>query len=97
MLTKIAAVEPLSSEAILPHGPLMSGPAHTAASWPSAFSTKRQPLPLVRVVPSLLGVLPTMIQPLFSIVIAVVKPTPPGHPARPRGNLAKRLVFPVAG
>ena len=57
----------------------MSGPAQVATSWPLASSTSRQPSPLVRVVPSVLGVLPTITQPLFSIVIAVVRPTPPGH------------------
>ena len=49
----------------------------------------RQPAPLVLVVPSALGALPTMTHPVFSMVIAVVRPTPPGHPreiARQRGE-----------
>ena len=79
MLTNSVAVVPLSTTAMLPQGPLMSGPAQVSTSWPLASSTSRQPLPLVRVVPSLLGVLPTITQPLFSMVIAVVSPTPPGH------------------
>src|SRR6516164_6600080 len=78
MLTKRVAVEPWSTTAIFPHGPSMFGPAHAVASRPLASSTSRQPLLLVRVVPSLLGVLPTMTQPALSIVIAVVSPTPPG-------------------
>src|SRR2546426_92258 len=35
----------------------------------------------------------TMTQPLFSIVIAVVKPMPPGHCARCWGNFANSVVF----
>src|ERR1700728_279983 len=97
MLTNSVALDPRSITAILPHGPLMLGPVHTVASWPLASSTIRQPAPLVAVVPSVLGVLPTMTQPLLSIVIAVVRPTPPGHCARFCGNLAKVKVFFVDG
>ena len=90
MLTNSVAVEPLSITAMLPHGPLMFGPAQTSASWPLASSTSRQPSPLVRVVPSVLGVLPTITQPLFSMVIAVVRPTPPGHCGKILRQLGER-------
>ena len=63
MLIKRVALVPLSIVAMFPQGPLMFGPVQTAASWPFGSSTKRQPCPLVRVVPSWLGVLPTMTQP----------------------------------
>src|SRR5271170_5863768 len=97
MLTNSVAVEPRSITAILPQGSLMLGPVQTVASWPLLSNTIRQPGPLVPVVPSLLGVLPTMIQPLFSIVIAVVRPTPPGHCGNCLGNLAIIVVFLVVG
>ena len=45
---------------------------------------------MVLVVPSVLGVLPTITQPLFSMVIAVVRPTPPGHCARFCGTLGEQ-------
>ena len=38
-----------------------------------------------------------MTQPLFSMVIAVVRPTPPGHCGRCRGSLANSVVFVVDG
>ena len=97
MLTKIEAVVPLSLTAMLPQGPLMSGPDQTSTSLPLGSSTIRQPSPLVRVVPSSLGVLPTITQPDFSIVIAVVRPTPPGQRGSWRGNAANSFIFFVAG
>jgi hypothetical protein len=48
-------------------------------------------------VPSLLGVLPTMTQPLLSTVIAVDRPTPPGHSFRSCGTLANSDSFSVVG
>ena len=92
MLTNSVAVAPLSMTAMLPQGPLMFGPDQTVASWPLASNTSRQPAPLVAVVPSVLGVLPTITQPLFSIVIAVVRPMPPGHCGRFCGSLANSVV-----
>ena len=84
--------------AILPQGPLILGPVHTVAGLPLLSKTIRQPGPLVVVVPSLLGVLPTITQPLLSIVIAVASsPTPPGHCARSCGSFAKVKVFRVDG
>ena len=97
MLMNSVALVPLSMTAMLPHGPLMSGPAQVSTSCPFGSSTSRQPLPRVRVVPSLLGVLPTITQPVFSIVIAVVSPTPPGHCGRWRGSLANSVVCLVVG
>ncbi len=82
---------------MLPHGPLMFGSAQVATSWPFASNTTRQPAPLVRVVPSLLGVLPTITKPLFSIVMAVVRPMPPGHCGRFCGSFANSAVAFVAG
>src|ERR1700722_4226802 len=97
MLMNSVTLPPLSTVAMLPHGSLMSGPDHTAESLPLASNTSRQPSPLVVVVPSLLGVLPTMIQPVFNMVIAVVIPTPPGHCARVRGTCANNVVRFVVG
>jgi len=51
----------------------------------------------VRVVPSVLFVLPTMTQPEVSIVIAVESPTPPGQPGIWRGSVAKVVAFFVVG
>ena len=90
LLTNSVAVAPLSITAMLPQGPLMFGPAMVPATLPCASSTIRQPWPLVFVVPSWLGRLPTMTQPDFSMVIAVVRPTPPGHCGRLRGIAANR-------
>ena len=55
------------------------------------------PVPRVAVVPSLLGVLPTITQPDFSMVMAVERPTPPGHSGRFWGIFANREVTRVAG
>src|SRR5271168_2425854 len=92
MLTNRVAFDPLSTTAMLPQGPLMCEPVQTVASWPLESNTKRQPWPLVAVVPSVLGVEPTITQPLVSIVIAVVRPMPPGHCGRFCGSLANRVV-----
>ena len=91
MLTNSVALSPRSTTAMLPHGSLMFGVDHVDAILPCGSSTIRQPAPLVLVVPSLLGVLPTITQPDFSIVIAVDRPTPPGHAFRSRGIDAGRL------
>ena len=82
---------------MLPQGMLIASLAMTLATLPLASSTMRQPGPLVPVVPSALGALPTITQPDLSIVIAVVRPTPPGHPARLRGSEAKVVSFFVVG
>ena len=82
---------------MLPQGELMSGPVQVATSSPVGLMTSRQPSPLVLVVPSLLGVLPTMTQPVLSIVMAVVRPTPPGQAGRWRGTWAKSVVCLVVG
>ena len=68
----------------------MFGPFQAATKAPLGSSTRRQPSPLVAVVPSLLGVLPTIIQPVFSMVIAVLRPTPPGQSGRDWGSFASR-------
>ncbi len=46
--------------------------------------------------PSPLGRLPTITQPVFSWTIAVVSPTPPGHPGTLLGRLAKTPCVPSA-
>ena len=97
MLINSVAVLPLSMTAMFPQGSLMFGPAHAVTSRPLLSSTSRQPFPFVFVVPSVLGVLPTTIQPLLSMVMAVVNPTPPGHWARCCGNLANSVAFLVDG
>src|ERR1700676_2705488 len=97
MLTNKVAFAPLSMTAILPHGPLICAPDQTVASWPLESNTRRQPGPLVVVVPSRLGVEPTITQPLRSIVIAVVRPMPPGHCDRSCGSLANSVVVFVVG
>ena len=97
LLTKIEAVSPLSTVAMLPQGMSMSLLAIMLATLPLASSTIRQPGPLVRVVPSALGALPTITQPDLSMVIAVVRPIPPGQPARLRGSEAKVVSFLVVG
>src|ERR1700733_16192025 len=97
LLTNNVAVAPLSITAMLPQGPLVFGPAMVPATLPFASSTIRQPGPLVFVVPSWLGRLPTITQPDLSMVIAVVRPTPPGHCGRLRGTAANSDSFFVAG
>ena len=97
LLTNNVAVRPSSITAMLPQGMLIKSPAIVPATLPLASSTMRQPAPLVPVVPSALGALPTMTQPDLSMVIAVVRPTPPGHCARSRGNAAKVVSFLVVG
>ena len=44
-----------------------------------------------------LGALPTITQPDFSITMAVDRPTPPGQPGRLCGMVAKVVSLPVAG
>ena len=97
LLTNKVAVSPLSITAMFPHGMSILSPAIVPATLPLASSTMRQPAPLVPVVPSALGALPTMTQPLLSMAIAVDRPTPPGHPARSRGSAAKVVSFLVVG
>lgn len=97
MLTKSVALSPRSTTAMLPHGSLMFGLVHVVATFPCGSSTIRQPAPLDEVVPSLLGVLPTITQPDLSIVIAVDRPTPPGQVFSSRGIVANRLICFVDG
>ena len=75
----------------------MRGLVITDATEPCGSSTNRQPSPLVAVVPSWLGRLPTMTQPDLSIVSAVVSPIPPGHCGRWRGMVANVTSFLVVG
>ena len=82
---------------MFPQGMLMPSLAMMLATLPLASSTIRQPGPLVPVVPSALGALPTITQPVLSMVIAVVSPIPPGQPARLRGSDAKVVSFLVDG
>jgi hypothetical protein len=61
-------------------GPLMPCPAKVSRTWPHESSTIRQPGP--ETLPFLVGSEPTITQPLRSTDRAVVRPTPPGQPAR---------------
>src|SRR5271154_5519510 len=97
LLTNKVAVDPSSIVAMLPQGMLMLSPAIVLTTLPLGSSTMRQPGPLVVVVPSALGALPTITHPVLSIVIAVVRPTPPGQLARLRGSVAKVDSFLVVG
>ena len=97
MLTNSVALSPLSIAAMLPHGALMLVLAQVSTSLPFASSTSKPPAPRVRVVPSVLGALPTMSQPLLSIIIAVLKPTPPGHAGKFCGSCANVVICFVAG
>ena len=65
----------------------------TPATLPCESRMRRQPAPFVLVVPSSLGSLPTMTQPVFSMVIAVVSPMPPGHCGKCRGSSANTDSF----
>src|ERR1700678_3860269 len=75
--TKIVALSPLSTTAMLPQGSLICAPDQTVVSLPLESKTSMQPGPFVDVVPSRLGVEPTMTQPLESMTSAVERPTPP--------------------
>src|SRR5271170_6500258 len=97
MLINKTALVPLSTVAMSPHGSLIVGPDHADTIFPLESSTIKQPSPLVAVVPSVLGVLPTITQPLLSMVMAVERPTPPGHCARCCGRLANGVIFLVVG
>ena len=98
MLTNSVAVAPLSTTAMLPPGIIdVRCPAKVLTTLPFGSSTSRQPGPLVPVVPSWLGVLPTMIQPVFSMVNAVDSPMPPGQDARWRGMVASVVSLRVLG
>src|SRR5260370_31108496 len=78
LVTKSAALLP-ASETVISQGPLMSEPVKVSTTLPLLSSTIRQPAPAVADVPSVVGKLPTITQPLCSTTSAVVKPTPPGH------------------
>ena len=97
MLTNRVAAAPSSFTAMLPQGSTMRAPDQAATAWPCGSSTMRQPSPLVAVVPSRLGRLPTITQPLFSTAIAVVMPTPPGHRSSVCGTTANGASVCVAG
>ena len=71
--------------------------AQTFTNWPFESRTIKPPTPLVRVVPSVLGVLPTITHPLFNIPMAVLNPTPPGHPGSFWGSCANNVTFLVCG
>ena len=97
MLMNSVARSPWSITAILPQGPLMVGPDQVATWRPLASNTSMQPSPLVAVVPSVLGVLPTITQPLLSMAIAVLRPTPPGQSLSFCGTWANSFVSRVEG
>ncbi len=67
-----------------------------STTWPWLFKTSRHPAWAVAAVPSVVGKLPTMTQPLRNTTRAVVKSTPPGYgPGSEAGLIwAKRVVDP---
>src|SRR5579884_1345823 len=70
------------------HGPLIGPPAIVSSTLPRLFSTSRQPALAVAEVPSVVGRLPTITNPLRVTASAVVNPTPPGHgPGRAAGSI----------
>src|ERR1035441_9637936 len=79
LVTNSPAVQPKSA-AVMSQGPLMPGPVNVSRTWPHWSSTIRQPDP--DTLPFLVGSEPTITQPLRSTDRAVVRPTPPGQPAR---------------
>ena len=85
LVTNRSATPPKSA-AVMSHGPLMSPPANVSRTWPHRSSTIRQPAP--DTLPPWVGSEPTITQPLRSTERAVVRPTPPGQPARWRFTLA---------
>src|SRR5580658_4395585 len=91
LVTKSSAVLP-NSAAVMSQGPLMLLPVNVSRTWPDGSTTIRQPDP--ETLPPLVGSEPTITQPLCSATRAVVRPTPPGHPARRRLILANTHVLP---
>src|SRR5258706_16476237 len=94
-VTKSDALSP-PSNAVISHGPLMGEPEKVSTTLPLLSSTSRQPAFTVFDVPSVVGTLPTITQPLCSTLSAVVRPTPPGQdPVRWFASIcAKRLTEP---
>src|SRR5579862_9561694 len=88
---------PVSSKTVISHGPLIWASVIVSATLPLLSRTIRHPASAVAAVPSDVGKLPTITQPLRSTTKAVVRPTPPGHaPGRLPGSIcAKRLKAPV--
>src|SRR5437588_3261683 len=78
LVTKRSAWLP-SSSAVISHGPLIGEPANVSATSPVLSTTIKQPALTVAEVPSVVGTLPTITQPLCSTASAVVRPTPPGQ------------------
>src|SRR6516162_6032451 len=79
------------------HGPLICGSVIVSTTLPLLSRTIKHPACAVSAMPSEVGKLPTITQPLRSTTKAVVRPTPPGHgPGSVVGSIcANRLKFPV--
>src|ERR1700733_3510967 len=67
------------STAVMSHGPLIGPPAIVSTTWPRLFNTIRHPARAVSDIPSVVGRLPTITNPLRGTARAVVSPTPPGQ------------------
>src|SRR5580704_8466405 len=84
-----------SSSTVASQGPSRSAPDSAPTSVPSGRTTNRHPALAVASVPSVVGRLPTMIHPVFSITMAVSSPTPPGQPATVLGREANTDTAPA--
>ena len=92
LLTNSVAVLAVVDHRHVAPGPVDARPGDGAGDLAAGVEHDQAALrPWCAVVPSWLGRLPTITQPAFSIVIAVVSPTPPGHCGRWRGMLANRV------
>ena len=76
--TKSVAVVPAST-AVMSQGPLIGGPEIVSTTVSDGSTTRRQPACMLAEVPSFVGRLPTMTQPLRNATSAVVRPNPPGQ------------------
>ena len=104
MKSVVAATVPLStlvtysvvtkpwSTAVMSHGPLIGPPAIVLTTFPELSSASRHPALAVFALPSEVGRLPTITNPLRVTASAVVSPTPPGH-GRGRNDTSARAAF----
>ena len=98
MVTNSSAKSP-RSRAVISHGPLMRTPnwvpENVSTTLPWLFKTSRQPALAVAEVPSVVGRLPTITQPLRSTDKAVVRPIPQGPGRFAALSWAKTLSVPL--
>src|SRR5437588_9332737 len=75
------------------HGPLIFVPEIVSLTAPLESSTRRQPRFAVEAMPFFVGRLPTITNPFFRTVSAVVRPTPPGHgPGSPDARMCANIL-----